>query len=141
MAQRDPKRLAEFLHAEVGDELRNVIPYDENTFELVYTRDDVEAQYTESDLDDVRQDLGIASFGKPVLEASEDIAGRSATNLSTRVKSVSISAKWCSKCSMLVFLVLAHSLYSRVPLCGSTIPFSSLPQPSPSGATNLPRLA
>lgn len=68
MAQRDPDQLTEFLQAEVGDELRSVIHYDENTFELVYARDDVAEQYTESDLENVRQDLGVASFGKPVLE-------------------------------------------------------------------------
>lgn len=68
MAPRDPERLTEFLKSEVGDELRSVIYYDEDTFDLVYARDDVREQYTESELEDVRQDLGITSFGKPALE-------------------------------------------------------------------------
>jgi len=68
MAGRNPKQLAKFLQSEVGDELRSVIHYDEDTFNLVYARDDVRDQYTESDLENVRQDLGVASFGKPTME-------------------------------------------------------------------------
>ena len=67
MAGRNPKQLAKFLQSEVGDELRSVIHYDEDTFNLVYARDDVRDQYTESDLENVRQDLGVASFGKPTM--------------------------------------------------------------------------
>ena len=68
MAPANPERVATFLEQEVGDELRSVIYYDETTFDLVYVRDDVREQYSERDLERVRQELGVASFGKPALE-------------------------------------------------------------------------
>lgn len=68
MAPANPEQVATFLQKEVGDELRSVIYYDEDTFDVVYTRDDVRDQYSESELEQVRQELGVASFGKPALE-------------------------------------------------------------------------
>ena len=68
MAPANPERVATFLEQEVGDELRSVIYYDETTFDLVYVRDDVRDQYSERDLERIRQELGVASFGKPMLE-------------------------------------------------------------------------
>lgn len=68
MAPVTPERVATFLQQEVGDELRSVIYYDKETFDLVYVRDDVREQYSERDLERVRQELGVASFGKPALE-------------------------------------------------------------------------
>lgn len=68
MAAGNPEQLVTFLETEVGDELRSVIYYDEATFDLIYARDDVQDQYSERDLEQVRQELGVASFGKPALE-------------------------------------------------------------------------
>lgn len=68
MAPANPEQVATFLQKEVGDELRSVIYYDEDTFDVVYARDDVRDQYSESELEQVRQELGVASFGKPALE-------------------------------------------------------------------------
>lgn len=70
MAPAEPTQLAEFLHEAVGDELRSVIYYDTETFDVVYARDDVRTQYSKEDLERVRQELGMESFGKPVLEDS-----------------------------------------------------------------------
>lgn len=68
MAPGNPEQLTEFLKQEVGNELRSVIHYDKETFEVVYARNDVKDEYTEDDLEDVRQELGVATFGKPAME-------------------------------------------------------------------------
>ncbi|WP_276271027.1 DUF7522 family protein [Haloarcula litorea] len=68
MATDEPERVAEFLEAEVGDALRSVIYYAEDTFEVVYARGDVREQYDDEDLERVRQELGVTSFGKPAME-------------------------------------------------------------------------
>lgn len=68
MAPANPEQLATFLKEEIGNELRSVIYHDEETFDLVYARDDVREQYSENDLEQVRQELGVSSFGKPALE-------------------------------------------------------------------------
>ncbi|WP_135302210.1 DUF7522 family protein [Haloarcula amylovorans] len=68
MAPAEPERVASYLESEVGDELRSVIYYAEDTFEVVYAREDVRSQYTDRDLEKVRQELGITSFGKPAME-------------------------------------------------------------------------
>ncbi|MBX0293520.1 DUF7522 family protein [Haloarcula nitratireducens] len=68
MAPAEPERVASYLEREVGDELRSVIYYAEDTFEVVYARADVRSQYTDRDLEKVRQELGITSFGKPAME-------------------------------------------------------------------------
>lgn len=68
MAPAHPEELTTFLKDKVNDELRSVIYYDEDTFELVYVRDDVRSQYSDEDLERIHQDLGLTSVGKPFLE-------------------------------------------------------------------------
>lgn len=69
MAPANPEQLTEFLKKEVGDELRSVIFYDKDEFEPIYVRDDVRDQYTDSELEQVHHELGMASFGKTALES------------------------------------------------------------------------
>mgnify|MGYP000574978612 CR=1 FL=1 len=77
MGQVTPEPLAEFLRTELGDSLRSVIHYSIDVDErgepkldhdLVYVREDVDAAYTDEELQDVVRDLGLESFGKEFQE-------------------------------------------------------------------------
>lgn len=56
--------LVEFLLAQVGDNLRSVVRYDTDGYDVVYIREDVGDQYSEADLEAVVRDLGIDAFEK-----------------------------------------------------------------------------
>jgi hypothetical protein len=59
------RRAAEFLESRVGDDLRSVIYYEPEDFEVVYIRSDVAALYDEEDLSRVMNDARIASVSAP----------------------------------------------------------------------------
>ena len=63
-----PYRLAEFLHERVGDGLRSVIYYDPDDYEVVYLREDVAGEYTESRIEDIITDLWADSYEQGVRE-------------------------------------------------------------------------
>lgn len=69
MATEPPvSSLVQFLQEEINDHLRSVIHYDDDGFEVIYVRHDVAAEYTDDDINEVIQDLGMEAFGKPVQE-------------------------------------------------------------------------
>lgn len=56
--------LVEFLLGQVGENLRSVVRYDTDGYDIVYVREDVGDQYSEADLEAVARDLGIDAFEK-----------------------------------------------------------------------------
>lgn len=62
------ERLIDFLEDVVDDELRSVTWYDGGDFEILYARDDVLAEYTEEEVEDVIDELTMTSLSKPVKE-------------------------------------------------------------------------
>lgn len=64
----NPEQLTTFLVDELDDDLRSVIHFAEDTFDLIHVRDDVRERYSDDDLEEVRQDLTFGSLAKPALE-------------------------------------------------------------------------
>lgn len=60
--------LVEFLQDTVEDALRSVIHYHEDGHEVVYVREDIAPQYSDEEITDIVQDLGIEAFGKSMQE-------------------------------------------------------------------------
>jgi len=56
------RRLADHLQKRAGEYLRSVIHYDVDDYTIVYMREDVEAQYSEEDIDDVVNQLFSENF-------------------------------------------------------------------------------
>lgn len=61
--------LVQFLQEEINDNLRSVIHYDKDGYEVVYIQDDVAAEYTGDEIEKVIQDLGMEAFSKPLQES------------------------------------------------------------------------
>lgn len=64
----DMPDLAEVIHSEVGDALRIASVYTETEFDSLYLRDDVESQYTASELESLRREIIVLALGKEKLE-------------------------------------------------------------------------
>lgn len=60
--------LAEVIQSEVSDALRIATVYTETEFDSLYLRDDIESQYTASELESLRREIIILALGKEKLE-------------------------------------------------------------------------
>lgn len=67
MAPDEVEELAEFLKEQSAD-LRSVAYYTDEVSEFVYIRDDIRAQYSQQEVEDVINHLWLEAFGKPGLE-------------------------------------------------------------------------
>lgn len=68
MPLREVDDLIDFRRDTVGDNLRSVIYYHEDGYNLQFILDDVEPLYSEEEIEEVVQDLGVNAFGKPQQE-------------------------------------------------------------------------
>lgn len=64
----DCPELVHRFHDEAGDALRSVCRYDEESYEMLYMRDSVDAIYSRADLDDIFTDLRLEGWGRDTLE-------------------------------------------------------------------------
>jgi len=76
VSQVYPYRLADFLHAQVGDGLRSVIYHDRDEYEVVFVREDVD-DYDGAEIDDIVTDLWADSYEQAI---RADIRGHGALN-------------------------------------------------------------
>lgn len=60
--------LVDALQDEAGDALRSVTYYDEESYEMLFLRDDVDAIYSAEELDEVFDDLRLEGWGRERLE-------------------------------------------------------------------------
>lgn len=67
MAVQRVKRLTEFLQEEVGDQLRSVIAYSEEGYNIVFLRDDLQGVYTDEDLDQIMESSRLEAFERPLI--------------------------------------------------------------------------
>lgn len=68
MVTSNVEAFTDHLRDQLGDDLRSVGWYTGGEYELVYAREDVIDQYTDEEVADVFQDLGIESLEKDMLE-------------------------------------------------------------------------
>lgn len=73
MSQELVTRLEAYFHRETNDELRSIVTYGREGFDLVYLRDDVADEYTEAELEQAVDDARLESLTAPVYE--ETFAG------------------------------------------------------------------
>lgn len=66
MAARTIPRLEAFFQERVGDDLRSIIRYGETDFEIVYLRDDVDDQYTSTEVAQSVDDSRMDSLSAPL---------------------------------------------------------------------------
>lgn len=68
MSNQGAGDLAEYLEGELGDDLRSVIRYDRDGYEIVHAREDVERAYSGDDVRRIVRDLEIESIGTELQE-------------------------------------------------------------------------
>lgn len=64
----DDDSLVGKLRSEAGPALRSVARYDEDSYEMVYLRENVDAIYSPDELDDIFADLRLEGWGRETLE-------------------------------------------------------------------------
>ena len=64
----DTHRWVQKLHEEAGDALRSVAKYGEEDYEMLYLRENVDAIYSEDELDKVFDDLRLEGWGRATLQ-------------------------------------------------------------------------
>jgi len=64
----DAEALTEYLLAEVGDDLRSVVTYDRDDYDVAYARDDVRAKYSQRRIEKVVRDLEVESLSREIQE-------------------------------------------------------------------------
>lgn len=67
MEFRRAKVLTEFLDDEVDDQLRSVVAYDEDGYELIHLRPDVRAQYSPEAIDQIVEGARLEAFERPLI--------------------------------------------------------------------------
>jgi hypothetical protein len=67
MEPRGVRRLTEFAHEKVGDDLRAVVAYDEDGFDPVFLRPDDREQYSMSSIDRIMEDARLEALERPVI--------------------------------------------------------------------------
>lgn len=68
MATRMTARLESFFEHAVGDDLRSIIKYEKESFEIVYLRDDIADQYTDEELEEAIDDSRMESMTASISE-------------------------------------------------------------------------
>lgn len=68
MVPAEVDRLVAFLQERVGENLRSVVYYDGEGYDVAYLQDDVREQYSDDEMDDVVEDLGFEALAKPMQE-------------------------------------------------------------------------
>lgn len=66
MATKMASRLEEFFTDRVGVDLRSIVTYEQDSFEVVYLRDDVGDQYTEVEVDAAIDESRMESLAAPI---------------------------------------------------------------------------
>jgi hypothetical protein len=64
MATTMASRLESYFTDQVGEHLRSIVKYEQQTFELVYLRDDLNDQYTQSELERPIDDSRMESLSR-----------------------------------------------------------------------------
>lgn len=64
----DSDALVRKLHDEAGASLRSVSTYDGDSYEMLYMRENVDAIYSETEIDDIFDDLRLEGWGRDTLE-------------------------------------------------------------------------
>lgn len=70
MGTEDAEQLADFLQEETLANLRSVIYYDAGSYELIYAHEDLDERYTEDDIDDIINELGVQSLERSIKESA-----------------------------------------------------------------------
>jgi len=68
MTAEGAERLAGYLREELGDDLRSVVWYDRDGYDVVHVREDVDREYSADEVHRVVRDLEIESIGKELQE-------------------------------------------------------------------------
>jgi hypothetical protein len=72
MATRMASRLEEYFTARVGENLRSIVTYEEDSFELEYLRDDVGDRYTDIEIDKAIDESRMESLSAPIYDGLYD---------------------------------------------------------------------
>jgi hypothetical protein len=70
MPPLDTREFTEFMQERFGETLRSVIHYEWDEYDLLYGKDDVLAEYSEDEIEDVVEQLRYESYGKKSKELS-----------------------------------------------------------------------
>lgn len=62
------QQLVQKLHEEAGDSLRSVSRYEEDTYEKLFLRENVDAIYSEDEFEEIFEDLRLEGWGRDTLE-------------------------------------------------------------------------
>lgn len=81
MSVTSAEALTTFLRDRVGDNLRSVIYYDDDGGDVLYVRDDVADEYTETDVEEVVRDVRLEAVEKP---HQEDLYAHGPLNYTVR---------------------------------------------------------
>ncbi|WP_188884156.1 hypothetical protein [Halarchaeum grantii] len=68
MATRMATRLEDFFEQRTDGHLRSIVKYEENSYEIVYLRDDVAEQYTTEEIESAIDDSRMESLTAPIYE-------------------------------------------------------------------------
>ncbi|QCS44418.1 hypothetical protein [Natrinema versiforme] len=68
MATRMATRLENFFEQRTDGHLRSIVKYEENSYEIVYLRDDVAEQYTTEEIESAIDDSRMESLTAPIYE-------------------------------------------------------------------------
>ena len=68
MATRMATRLEEFFDQRTDNHLRSIVKYEEKDHDIIYLRDDVADQYTESELEEAVDDSRMESLMAPIYD-------------------------------------------------------------------------
>lgn len=66
MATKMASRLEEFFTERVNENLRSIVTYEEDRFEVVYLRDDVSGKYTDPEIDAAIDESRMESLAAPI---------------------------------------------------------------------------
>lgn len=68
MATRMVSRLREFFEARANDDLRSIVKYEQEDYDIVYLRDDVADMYSEAEIEAAVDDARMESLTTPLYE-------------------------------------------------------------------------